>query len=52
LQKRELTLKKEKKKAKQQQQQQQQNCDEPNSLFMTKWCVIRAGLELYLVGLE
>jgi hypothetical protein len=28
------------------------NCDEPNSLFMTKWCVIRAGLELFLVGLE
>jgi hypothetical protein len=28
------------------------NCDEPNSLFMTKWCVIRGGLELYLVGLE
>jgi hypothetical protein len=30
----------------------QQNCDEPISLFMTKWCVIRAGLELYFVGLE
>jgi hypothetical protein len=35
LQKQELTLKK-KTKQQHQQQQQQQNCDEPNSLFMTK----------------